>query len=42
MRIFHFDKTKYGKELLMDLGRFEGTPKFFSPLKYTVQISLKS
>ena len=28
MRIFRFDKTKYGKELLMDLGRFEGPPQF--------------
>lgn len=29
MRTFHFDKTKYGKELLMDMSRFEETPHFF-------------
>ncbi|MEL6252983.1 MAG: AraC family transcriptional regulator [Bacteroidota bacterium] len=29
MKLFQFDKLKHGKELLMDVGRFEETPNFF-------------
>ncbi|MEM6800402.1 MAG: AraC family transcriptional regulator [Bacteroidota bacterium] len=29
MKTFQFDKQKHGKELLMDLARFEETPNFF-------------
>lgn len=29
MKTFHFQRDKYGKELLMDLGQFEETPNFF-------------
>ena len=29
MKVIEFNKSKYGRDLLMDLGKFEETPEFF-------------